>query len=306
MFLGIGRRRITMSCDGRVTHDLLPDDTRIGRVLLRVGSIDQVIPFYRDVIGLEVTDSGDRVILGTGERSVVLLEENPSGPVRSREEAGLFHVAFRVPSRDALGAVLARIRESGWELQGASDHLVSEALYLTDPDGNGVEVYRDRPRSDWPIRPDDQVEMDTLPLDLADLARETDMESRRAPPGTDIGHIHLEVIDRSESEAWYRERLGFSVMARYGEDAVFLGAGGYHHHVGLNTWNRRSVRSTGNRGLGWFEVIVPTAEAKEALLTRIRSTPSRDRDEVSDPNGIVVRVTTPNDTATVPGSGDDR
>lgn len=272
----------------------VPEQTRIGRVLLRVGSVENTVPFYRDTIGLDATRSGTRVDLGTTDECLLILEEDSSVPARSPTEAGLFHVAIRVPTRDALGDVLNRIRETGRTLQGASDHLVSEALYLSDPEGNGVEVYWDRPRSEWPTTPDGQVEMDTRPLDLSSLENRTVPDTPQVPAATDIGHIHLEVLDLTESEAWYRDRLGLPVMTRYGNDAVFLGAGGYHHHVGLNTWQHRSEPAMGNRGIGWFEVLVPSREVQLAVLDRVGS---RDRSDtpdaentVTDPNGIRVRV----------------
>ena len=215
--------------------------TTVGPVRLTVADLDGVRDFYRDAIGLAELDPRDDVVRlgtnGTSGEPVVELIGDPDAPPRPRGTSGLFHLAILVPSRADLARALQRVAEAGWRLSGASDHLVSEALYLSDPEGNGIELYRDRPRDQWPVR-DGVLQMDTLPLDLdgvlGELRRE-DAESAM-PAGTRIGHVHLNVGDLTAAEAFYSGALGFDVTVRGYPGALFVSAGGYHHHVGLNTW----------------------------------------------------------------------
>jgi catechol 2,3-dioxygenase len=212
------------------------------------------------------------------------------------DAAGLFHLALRVPSRAALGDVLTRLDDSPFTLSGASDHLVSEALYLRDPDGNGVEVYRDRPRDEWTFR-DDRVEMDTLPLDL-DTLRDaaTGASADRLPDGTDLGHVHLEVSSLADASAFYVDTLGLNVRTESYQGALFVAAGDYHHHVGLNTWNGRRTSAGDHRGVEWFEFLVPDAAAVDALAESVGHTGLRgvERDgdalRLTDPDGVDVHV----------------
>lgn len=276
--------------DGRNPY-ALPGTSRIGRVALRTGSLDRLTPFYR-ALGLAVDRDGRKAWLSPSDGGgLVLLMEDPEAPARPAEAAGLFHFAIRVPDRTALGDVLGRIRDADLELTGASDHLVSEALYLRDPEGNGVEVYRDRPREDWSETDNGSVDMDTLPLDLGDLAGTT-RGKREIPEGTDIGHVHLEAIDLPAAEEFYVDGLGLNVRARYGSEASFLAAGDYHHHVGLNTWNNRTSPADGERGLAWYEFVLPDAETLDIVHDRIETTPTEDGIQAIDPNGLTIRFTT--------------
>ncbi|EMA70218.1 glyoxalase/bleomycin resistance protein/dioxygenase [Halorubrum aidingense JCM 13560] len=285
--------------------DPLPAETRIGRAALRVADLDETVAFYRDVVGLTVLDRGvDEAVLGADGTELLVLERDPDLPERGRTDAGLFHTAFRVPSRAALGEALARVRDR-WRLDGASDHRVSEALYLADPEGNGVEIYRDRPREEWPVAEDGTVTMTTEPLDLEAVAAATAAAAERGdrvPPGTDVGHVHLEVTSLSAFEAVYVDGLGFA-LGMTGPDVRFVAAGGYHHHLGANTWRGRTTPAAG-RGLAWFEVVVPDAAALAAVRERLASVASdgavdvrvAERDdgiEVVDADGIAVRVRTP-------------
>ena len=271
----------------------LPAGTAVGRTALVVSDLDSVSAFYRDVVGLAVQHrEGGRATLGAGGDPLLELTEDPDAPPRSPESAGLFHNAFRVPSRAALADALDRIGEA-WELTGASDHRVSEALYLDDPEGNGVEVYRDRPREEWPIGEDGHVEMDTLPLDLEGLASEARGEAS-APPGTDVGHVHLEVSDVPTARRFYAGALGMNVRQGWGPDALFVAAGDYHHHVGLNAWNGRSSPLEG-RGLDWFELALPDEGSLAAARERfedagVEVTDGEQGFEVYDPDGIPVRL----------------
>lgn len=217
----------------------LPDDTHIGRVSLVIRDLDRSLAFYRDLLGFEeLTRSGRIVSLGAADgRPLLTLEELPDAVPRPRRSAGLFHVAILVPSRAALGRSLRRLIERGWRLTGAADHLVSEALYLDDPDGLGLEIYRDRPRQTW-RRNGDEIVMGTDPLDLEDLTREPGAEGpwRGLDQETVIGHVHLQVPHLDTAESFYCGGIGFTPMLRRYPGALFVAAGGYHHHLGLNTW----------------------------------------------------------------------
>ncbi|MDB9279154.1 VOC family protein [Halorubrum ezzemoulense] len=290
----------------------LPPETRIGRGALRVADLDEAVAFYRDVVGLSVLDRNDgRAALGAGGAPLLVLERDADAPDRERSDAGLFHTAFRVPSRAALGEALARVRE-GWRLDGASDHLVSEALYLDDPEGNGVEIYRDRPREEWPRTGSGTARMATEPLDIEGVAEAAGDGSDgggvgsaalvdRAPADTDLGHVHLEVTSLSAFEAVYVDGLGFAT-GMSGPDVRFVAAGGYHHHLGANTWRGRTTPA-GGRGLAWFEVVVPDVAALDAVRTRLDAVAAEgdaefavaERDDgivVTDTDGIEVRVLT--------------
>ncbi|GAA0194129.1 VOC family protein [Halobaculum roseum] len=252
--------------------DRIDPAARIGLVTLAVSDLDAVIPFYRDVVGLRVRERDDgRAVLGTDADDLLVLDAAPEAGPRPPDAAGLFHTAFLFPSRGALGDALSRARDAGERLTGASDHRVSEALYLRDPEGNGVELYRDRPREEWP-EADGEVQMDTLPLDvdslLADRAGDADDAGEAAPADTAVGHVHLEVTDLDAAEAFYVDAAGFDVRQRWESDALFVAAGGYHHHVGLNTWNRRTAPASGT-GLVEFEVAVPDGDGLEAIRGRL-------------------------------------
>jgi catechol 2,3-dioxygenase len=271
----------------------LPPETAVGRVELRVKDLDAVRDFYEDVVGLEVRHAeAGRAALGAGGAELLRLVADPDAPERERDETGLFHTAFRVPTRSGLGGALARI-EREWDLTGASDHRVSEALYLSDPEDNGVEVYCDRPRETWPVTDDGRVAMDTRPLDLDDLRAAAGGDDN-VPGGTDVGHVHLEVSSIPDAREFYADTLGLGVRQTYGSQAVFVAAGDYHHHVGANSWNGRSS-PPGGRGLEWFELVVPDREALEAVRERVETadrtaTTTDDTLELTDPDGIVVRI----------------
>jgi catechol 2,3-dioxygenase len=271
--------------------DLLPSETAVGRVALRVADPGGIVGYYTDVVGLDIRHrDDDRTVLGAGGTALLELHHAPDAPARGRTDAGLFHTALRVPSRSALGAALARI-EDGWQLAGASDHRVSEALYLRDPEGNGVEVYCDRPRTEWPTR-DGRVEMDTLALDLNSLREVAGDPGTGVPVGTDVGHVHLEVTDLRAARAFYVDTLGLDTRQEW-DRALFVAAGGYHHHVGLNTWNGRSTPA-GGQGIAWFELQIP-AESFPAVVGRIDDAGVGVEETtrgvaVTDPDGIGVRL----------------
>lgn len=280
--------------DGR-----LPGSTRPGRSVLTVADEASMVAFYRDVIGFDVL-AREPSVLGAGGTPLLELRHDADARPRPREAAGLFHNAFVLPDRAALGDALSRIRERG-ELSGASDHGVSEALYCRDPEGNGVELYRDRPREEWP-RDDSGIRIGTRPLDLEALAADANGgSSDRVPAGTRLGHVHLEVTSIERARAFYVDTLGFDVVDT-SPSALFLAAGDYHHHVGLNAWNGRSAPAdTGTRGLAWFELVVPgdvLAALRQRLDAEETSVTVREDGtlEATDPDGIGIRIrATPDD-----------
>jgi catechol 2,3-dioxygenase len=268
----------------------LPPDTAVGRVALRAGDLDRLVDFYTDVVGLSVLSAADdRATLGVGETALLELTHAPDDDPRAGDEAGLFHTAFRVPDRAALGAALDGIEDS-WQLTGASDHRVSEALYLRDPEDNGLEIYRDRPRAEWPTA-DGRVQMDTLSLDL-DALRAESSGGERLPDDTDVGHVHLEVTDLDAARDFYVETLGLGVRQEW-NGALFVAAGDYHHHVGLNVWNERR-RPRSGWGLDWFELVVPEealAGARQRLeRAGVDVSATDDGLAVPDPDAIGVRL----------------
>jgi catechol 2,3-dioxygenase len=217
----------------------LPADTRIASVTLAVADLARSLRFYRDLLGATVQDSGPgRASLGTAAGQPWLhLQTHPDATARPRRTSGLFHVALLVPTRAALGQVLLRLAATEWPVDGAADHLVSEAVYLRDPDGLGLEVYRDRPRDEWPRRGDD-VQMASDPLDIDGVLQSPGADGSWAglPEGTVVGHVHLQVPDLSHAERLYCDTIGFTPMLRGYPGALFVAAGGYHHHLGLNIW----------------------------------------------------------------------
>jgi catechol 2,3-dioxygenase len=276
----------------------LPADTRLGAIWLRAGDIGLLRDFYERVIGLRAIASEDGVTaLGAGDRSLVELVSDPDAPARPPHTTGLFHLALLVPARADLTRALRRVFENGWHLSGASDHLVSEALYLSDPEGNGIELYRDRPREEWP-REGDEVAMATLPLDLEDLLAEPGAgdDAPAMPAGTVLGHVHLQVKDLDSAAAFWVDALGLDVTASLYPGALFVSAGGYHHHVGLNTWAGVGAPRppAGARGLDRFELVLPDAASAAAAgerLSVVAELGDEDRGVlVEDPSGNAVRV----------------
>ncbi len=279
----------------------LPADTRLGAIRLRAGDVERLRDFYESTIGLERLDGGGGgiVSLGVDGSPLVELVPGPDSPPRPPRSTGLFHLALLVPTRADLARTLRRVAGTGWPLSGASDHLVSEALYLSDPEGNGIELYRDRPRDQWPLA-GDSVEMATLPLDLEGLLAEPGGETAAAsmPEGTILGHVHLQVADLGAAEAFWVHALRLDVTARGYPGALFTSAGGYHHHVGLNTWAGVGAPAPppGARGLVRFELVLPDADAVEATAERLSGVgPAERTDEgvlATDPSGNTVLVRT--------------
>jgi catechol 2,3-dioxygenase len=249
--------------------------TTVGAVSLTVTDTERSRQFYESVIGLRGNDRADGSLAfgGPGGEHFLELHGDPSARPLDRRSTGLYHLAILMPDRPELARSLRRIAEARWPLDGASDHLVSEALYLSDPDGNGIEIYRDRPREQWPER-DGRLEMATLALDLDDLLRESSESGERPVPAeTRIGHVHLQVANLDDAERFYSGVLGFDVTVRGYPGALFVSAGGYHHHIGLNTWHSAgaSPPPPGSVGLRSFEVLLPDRAALEQTLEHVRA-----------------------------------
>lgn len=265
---------------------------------LVVSDLDRVSQFYRDVIGLKTLEShASGAILGVGETPLLTLSTRGDAKVAPRNAAGLFHNAFLVPSRTALAHWLSNIVEKQVPLQGASDHLVSEAIYLADPEGNGIEVYRDREPDEWHFHSDGTVEMATDRLDLQKLYNEAPQGKWDGmEDGTGLGHIHLQVGAIPAADAFYRDVLGLKIMARY-PGASFFGAGTYHHHVAANIWNSRGapVRSDEMTGLAAYTLSFNEPAARDAALAAIEKLEipvTRDAAGyvLHDPSGIGLRL----------------
>jgi catechol 2,3-dioxygenase len=280
----------------------LPAETAMGSVRLTVADLEGVAAFYERVVGLRaLARDGDVVALGASDGPpLVELVGRPGAATPARRASGLFHLALLTPSRLELARALRRVVAAGWALSGASDHLVSEALYLSDPEGNGIELYRDRPREEWGRR-DGELAMATLPLDLHDLAGELAGEDSEPdggmPAGTRMGHVHLQVADLAAAERFYVEALGFEAMVRGYPGALFVAAGGYHHHLGLNTWASADGPPTtrGARGLDRFTIALPDRTALDAAAQRLTDAGHAARGDaedvvVTDPFGIDVRL----------------
>jgi catechol 2,3-dioxygenase len=251
----------------------------MGFVELSVSDLDRSLAYWQDAIGLRVLSRENGTAeLGADAPLLRFVEEPGARPADGF--TGLFHVALLVPDRPSLGRFLAHAAREGVPLTGLSDHSVSEAIYLRDPDHHGIEVYADRPREQWEGRVG-QV-MTTLPLDTESLLAEAgDADFGGLPDGTTVGHVHLCVRDVDETIGFYRDKLGLGLTAHLGDQAAFLSAGGYHHHLGGNTWESRGAEPapTGTARLLRFTIVLPDDEEVDRVAERIGGT------EVRDPSG---------------------
>lgn len=284
-------------------------DTKIGVVYLTISDFNRSLPYYQEQIGLKLLRrEGDKAYLGAGKAEILRLQERPEAALSSssaggqpRRTTGLYHFAILVPSRLALARTLRHLLETETRIDGASDHLVSEALYLSDPDGNGIEIYRDRPRHEWPLL-NGQLQMDSRPFDGQSVLGELHGDHHvwdGLPADTTIGHIHLHVSHLEAAETFYTQVLGFGLIMRYGPSAAFVSAGGYHHHIGLNTWAGVGAPPPppGAVGLNWYEILLPDEQALADTAVRLQKAhiptdPYENGLFLRDPaqNGIVLGV----------------
>ena len=253
----------------------LPADTHMGEVHLGVADLDRSIGYYGSALGLQVHERSDgRAALGTGGEDLLVLTERP-GAVPARGVTGLYHFALLVPERADLAAWLAHAARDRVPMGGLSDHFVSEALYLSDPDGHGIEIYCDRPREIWAGKVG--TTLTTMPLDVDDLLGVLDDPATEPfdalPAGTAMGHVHLKVSSIPETIEFYRDVLGLDLTAQLGDQAAFLSAGGYHHHVGANTWESAGAPPPppGTTALRHATVVLPDEQARAGVVAAVES-----------------------------------
>ncbi|MBB3947306.1 catechol 2,3-dioxygenase [Rhizobium skierniewicense] len=270
----------------------------VGQAHLGVLDLDKVSDFYQKIIGLSVIErSASGHVLGVNGQPLLTLTTAKSATQAPGNAAGLFHTAFLMPSRSDLALWLTHVAHSNVQLQGASDHLVSEAIYLADPEGNGIEVYRDRTPDEWDYKPDGTIAMATERLDLQALYDSAPKATfAKAAEGTAIGHIHLQVGDIPQADAFYQDVLGLKIMARY-PGASFFGSGAYHHHVAANIWNSRGAqaRTDTMTGLSGYSLTFNEKASLDraiAALDRMEIATERQSDGIAltDPWGIGLKL----------------
>ena len=280
----------------------IDEQTELGVVTLNVQDLNKMSNFYEETIGLDVLNRQDgSVELGTKDNNKVLLKlvqvKVTGTPTR---KAGLFHTAFLLPSRKALGNVLFSYLKREIPVGGASDHGYSEAIYLQDPDNNGIEIYQDKPREDWDIQPDGTIKGITIQMDAQGVINSRDPEQvDKFPAGTIIGHVHLSAANLEATTEFYMDVLGLDLKYEYSEQARFFAAGGYHHHIGANTWAGESIptREEEDLGLRSYTFVVPSADALEKVKANLVNLDMTFTEEaadvisVIDPNGVKVLVT---------------
>ncbi|WP_027555722.1 VOC family protein [Bradyrhizobium sp. Cp5.3] len=272
---------------------------RVGMVTLRVKNLDVVADYYRDVLGLTVMErSATSAKLGTGGIALLVLEARPEAATEPRNAAGLYHTAFLMPTRKDLARWLVHAASHRVQLSGFADHLVSESVYLDDPEGNGIEVYADRDPSQWQWS-EGSVKMATDELNIPDLLSLTNprvSDYPKAPDGLRIGHMHLRVGDLAQAESFYHGTVGLDPTRRR-NGASFLSSGRYHHHLGMNVWQSQGAgrRDDSTTGLAWFSLVTEKQELLAAQEERLRKggaqvTALANGVEAVDPWGTRVRL----------------
>jgi len=281
--------------------DLLAADTAMGAVTLNVADPDAMTSYYRDAVGLDlISQAGPRTTLGRGGRAIVILEHTPALKHAAPHEAGLFHTAILFDTQEALAAAVYSVAQKHpGRFTGSSDHLVSKAFYFDDPEGNGVELYWDRDRSEWSWA-HGALEMGTIFLDPNRFLQEHMTERALAGAGfgaAQVGHVHLSVGDTASAAEFYVSKLGFERTVEMPGQAVFVSAGGYHHHMAMNVWNSKGAgRRQRTLGLGQIDIVVPTGDDLGELSERMRHYGVEARDDgqtvaFDDPWANVIRVT---------------
>lgn len=248
----------------------------MGQVALTVSDLERSLDYYQNRIGLTVLDkSSEHASLGVPGRALLWLQAQPGAkPFPGRGHSGLYHYAILLPSRQELGVTLRHLVETKTPVSGASDHGVSEALYLNDPDGHGIEIYRDRVRAEWPRRADGELAMVSDPLDAQGIvAAGEGIAWHPMPAETVMGHVHLHVSQLGKAQEFYVNQVGFDLIQNYGGQASFVSAGGYHHHLGMNVWAGVGVPPAPSdmARLLWYEIVLPDEDALNSTLEQLRA-----------------------------------
>ncbi|MFL6562938.1 MAG: VOC family protein [Bacillus sp. (in: firmicutes)] len=268
----------------------------VGEVNIKVKNLDYSLTFYQNIMGFQVLEKseGKAVLTTDGKTPLVTLEQPEDAAAKTARTSGLYHFAILLPSRADLSVFLRHMIQTGYPL-GAADHYVSEALYLNDPDGNGIEVYRDRPSAEWKWN-NGLVDMATEELDGNAILEESDAEWNGLPAGTLMGHIHLHVADLKKAEQFYTKGLGFEIVSYYPQ-AAFLSTGGYHHHIAINTWQGEGAATPPKNsvGLNWYSLVFPNAAVRQNAIKQLKQlgalvTEEADFYVTSDPSGNQIRL----------------
>ncbi|MDQ0178033.1 VOC family protein [Bacillus chungangensis] len=273
--------------------------TFVNQVHILAKDVERSLLFYQEIIGFRILEHiGKKVVLtADGKTPLVTIEQPENVLTKEPRTTGLYHFALLLPQRSDLAKALSHLINTGYPLQGASDHRVSEAIYLADPDGNGIEIYADRPLHSW-IKEDGQILMTTERLDIENLLQETKGEPWNGlPEHTIMGHIHLHVSDLQKAEDFYCKGLGFNVVNRYGEQATFISTGGYHHHIGMNTWNGVGAKAPAANSVGmkWFSLVFPNEKARNEAVNKLKTLGVSVQEEegiliTKDPSGNHIRL----------------
>lgn len=273
---------------------------QLGEVSLNVKNLKNQSKFYEDVIGLHIIEESDKKvdlgIVETGEVLVSLVQVNED--ILNQRMTGLYHLALLLPTREALGGILRHLLEVKAPLIGASDHGYSEALYLQDPEGNGIEIYRDKERSSWDIREDGMIKGITIEMDATGVMLSSPGPINKIPKGTTMGHVHLTVDNLQDTVDFYQGVLGFTLTDMYGDQARFFAKDGYHHHIGTNNWSGTNILKRDNElpGIKYYTIIWETAAAFEALKQRLTEldikivSDNSNAFQITDPNGIIIHM----------------
>lgn len=279
----------------------LNENTKIGKVVLNVENLENMKNFYHTYIGLDIkNENAEEISFGAhGEDKVILVLKSVPASGEKGRYAGLYHLALLVPTRKDLGEVLYHLLSAKYPITGASDHGYSEAIYLDDPEGNGIEIYRDKPVSEWDIRDNGDIAGVTEPMDAEGVIAEATEPFKGMPAGTYMGHVHLFVSDLEKTEEFYQNLLGFDLKFDFGSQAKFFAAGLYHHQIGSNVWAGTNIPAApkGTRGMDFYTIELDSADDFEAIKSGLDEKAyayelnSEDKQlTLDDPNGIHIVI----------------